>query len=286
VTGVSAPTQKDLENCILLMLAEEARASDRPLTVNEIVRKLIPPVGATQVQIGLTHLERLGLASGNFDNPRSLGFLITRKGMIEVESQFDRTDYNADSSYRAKVQPSGPEPSELGELVETASDTPRPLSLNVDSTSPSASTSPIFVSSKGVLDYARPPGQDRYETEISSSVNDSLQNQASASPTLNVHLPTIDSSSWTGKQFVLVDANVIAEVLKSAQQLHAAVYALHLPSNSETEDLQKLAEALLSVCSMTEPEVSIIDRILASPKFKAYVGLFTIIATIRGAMGI
>jgi hypothetical protein len=125
-----------------------------------------------------------------------------------------------------------------------------------------------------------------YKSEFRPSLADSAMGQTSFEPPIIANAPTIDSSSWTGTQFVLVDAYVIAKVLKSAQLLHDAVFALHLPSNSETEDLQKLADALIAVCSMTEPEVSIIDRILASPKFKTYVGLLAIIATIRGAMGI
>ena len=94
-----------------------------------------------------------------------------------------------------------------------------------------------------------------------------------------------DSTKWTGAQFVLVDVAVIADIKTKADSLRQAVYALHLTSNSETEDLQKLADALVLICSMTEPEVSIIDRITASPKFKAYAGLIGIIATIRGALG-
>jgi hypothetical protein len=95
-----------------------------------------------------------------------------------------------------------------------------------------------------------------------------------------------DSTTWTGKQFVLVDAAVIADIKIKADALHQAVYALHLASNSETEDLQKLADSLVLICSMTEPELSIIDQITSSPKFKAYAGLLVIIATLRGALGI
>ncbi len=94
------------------------------------------------------------------------------------------------------------------------------------------------------------------------------------------------SSNWTGAQFALVDAKVIAEVRATAGKLHEAVHSLHFVSNSDSQNLKGLADALVAVCSMAEPELTIIDRILASPKFKAYAGLFALVATIRGALGI
>lgn len=96
----------------------------------------------------------------------------------------------------------------------------------------------------------------------------------------------IDSSTWTGTQFVLTDAKVIKSVKDTAVELRNTIYSMHFPSNSETENLQKLADALVAICEMAEPEVSIIDRILASPKFKAYARLVVLVATIRGALGI
>jgi len=84
---------------ILLMLAEEARASNRRLRAEEIARKFVPPAGETQVRISLQHLQKIGLASGSFDNPRSAGFQITREGIVAVEAQFDRVDDGENTSY-------------------------------------------------------------------------------------------------------------------------------------------------------------------------------------------
>ncbi len=114
--------------------------------------------------------------------------------------------------------------------------------------------------------------------------NDAISQTSSSEPEIRLH-PVVESSKWTGTQFLLVDAKVIAEVRAGAQALHAAVYALHLASNSETEDLQRLADALVAICMMTEPDSTIIDRITASPKFKAAAGLIGLVAAIRGAIG-
>jgi hypothetical protein len=121
------------------------------------------------------------------------------------------------------------------------------------------------------------PGDIIYEYDAGTGFDDSQS-----------EVPAVkhDSSEWTGTQFVLVDAKVIAAVRDSASALRQAVYSLHLPSNSDTDDLQKLADALLKICEMTEPDVSIIDRITASPKFRAIASLMVLVATIRGAAGI
>lgn len=95
-----------------------------------------------------------------------------------------------------------------------------------------------------------------------------------------------ESALWTGKQYILVDVKVIAEVRRAARQLHDAVHSMHFESNADSMDLKGLVDALISICEMAEPEVSIIDRILSSPKFKAYSTLIAIIATVRGAAGI
>jgi hypothetical protein len=95
-----------------------------------------------------------------------------------------------------------------------------------------------------------------------------------------------ESSKWTGTQHILVDAQVLSQVRENAKSLRSAVYSIRFESNSESADVKGLADALVHVCDMATPEVGIIDRILASPKFKTYAALMTIIATIRGALGI
>lgn len=115
--------------------------------------------------------------------------------------------------------------------------------------------------------------------------HDAISQTSSSEPEIRFH-PAVESSKWTGTQFLLVDAKVIAEVREGAQTLRAAVYSLHLTSNSDTEDLQRLADALVAICMMTEPDSTIIDRITASPKFRAAAGLIGLVAAIRGAIGI
>jgi hypothetical protein len=141
-------------------------------------------------------------------------------------------------------------------------------------------------SSEGRVDDIPPAGSHANEADVASSVHDSLQGHTSSSPAINSRQSVVDSSAWTGKQFKLVDAKIIAEVKKSAEQLRDVVHATRFESNSDSQNLKCLADALVAVCSMAEPEVTIIERILASPKFQAYAGLATLIATIRGVLGI
>jgi hypothetical protein len=95
-----------------------------------------------------------------------------------------------------------------------------------------------------------------------------------------------DSTLWTGKQLVLVDVKIIAEVKAAALKLHSAVHSMRFESNSDSMDLKGLVDALIAICEMAEPEVTIIDRILSNPKFKAYAALLAFVATVRGAAGI
>jgi hypothetical protein len=95
-----------------------------------------------------------------------------------------------------------------------------------------------------------------------------------------------DSTLWTGKQLVLVDVTIIAEVKAAALKLHSAVHSMRFESNSDSMDLKGLVDALIAICDMAEPEVTIIDRILSNPKFKTYAALLAFVATVRGAAGI
>lgn len=103
---------------------------------------------------------------------------------------------------------------------------------------------------------------------------------------LNPNSQEIESDKWTGKQHILIDAKAISQVKDLASKLHVEIHNMHFTSNSDSHNLKGLADALVAVCSMAEPEITILDRILASPKFKAYAGIAALIATIRGVLGI
>jgi hypothetical protein len=96
----------------------------------------------------------------------------------------------------------------------------------------------------------------------------------------------VDSRKWTGGRLVLTDEIVIARVRDLAGQLRDKVHQTSFEKNSDSHDLKSLADALVSVVAMTEPELTIIERILNHPKFKLSATLIAAVATIRGALGI
>ena len=94
------------------------------------------------------------------------------------------------------------------------------------------------------------------------------------------------SEDWTGPKLVLTDAKVIRQIRIQASELRELVHSIRFESNSDSQDIKALADALVAVCSMAEPELSIIDRILSHPKFQLTAGLIAAVATIRSALGI
>jgi hypothetical protein len=125
-----------------------------------------------------------------------------------------------------------------------------------------------------------------FEGETGADANESFA-WTDVTPPLDDDQPdTHSSSKWTGSRLILVDSEVIARVKVMANELHQRVHSMRFESNSDSFDLKALADAFVSICEMAEPEITIMDRILASPKFKAYAGLFAFVATIRGAIGI
>tara|TARA_B100000378_G_scaffold37238_1_gene28032 strand:+ start:800 stop:1456 length:657 start_codon:yes stop_codon:yes gene_type:complete len=98
--------------------------------------------------------------------------------------------------------------------------------------------------------------------------------------------PKIDSEQWTGGKLVLTDARVIHEVRSQAVVLRDRIYETRFESNSDSHDLKSLADALVSISQMAEPDLKILDRILSHPKFKMTAMLVAAVATIRGAAGI
>ena len=98
--------------------------------------------------------------------------------------------------------------------------------------------------------------------------------------------PRIDSDKWTGSKLVLTDAKVIREVRSQSRTLRDRIYETRFESNSDSHDLKSLADALVSICEMAEPDLMILDRILSHPKFQMTAMLIAAVATIRGAVGL
>ncbi len=136
-------TQDELETAILLMLAEEAAVSNRRLMARQIATKFTKPIGETQVQIALQHLTKIGLADGNFDNANSMGFQITRDGILRVEERFDRVDEGENTKYVPSPHSSGFDTDEISALADQGTYVfPVPP---IDTSSSAAGTNPIII---------------------------------------------------------------------------------------------------------------------------------------------
>ena len=101
-----------------------------------------------------------------------------------------------------------------------------------------------------------------------------------------INQQTVDSADWTGARLVLTDVRVLEEVRSQACALRERIYETRFQSNSDSQDLKSLSDALVAICEMTEPDLSILDRILRHPKFKISATLIAAVAAIRGAIGI
>ena len=97
---------------------------------------------------------------------------------------------------------------------------------------------------------------------------------------------TVDPTNWTGPSHVLTDAKKISQVRDLAFDLKARVATVNFRNEADRVDVQKLVEALVALCQMIEPDLSLIDRVTAHPKFKQYAAISVCVATIRGALGI
>lgn len=107
------------------------------------------------------------------------------------------------------------------------------------------------------------------------------QNNTVSQPPLSV-----DSEKWTGPRRIVIDQKIIAQAKHQAKQLRKIVYEFDAGDNATVNDLRALVDVLISVLEMCEPELSILDRILASPKFRLTASIFAAAATVRGALGI
>ena len=96
----------------------------------------------------------------------------------------------------------------------------------------------------------------------------------------------IRSATWTGSQFTYVNKEAVRQLRARINELHVLAQRINYQSLSDERDLKGLANALVSLCDMAEPDILLIVRILAHPKFKIYAALFGAAATIRGALGI
>jgi hypothetical protein len=152
-----------------------------------------------------------------------------------------------------------------------------------------------FASEVPPSDFTHPvfdaDAENRAHDLASTSVETAVPDITSATIGTRIDSPRVSatlvsSSRWTGTQYVLVDAEIVNKIKELAGALRVRINETSFSSNSDSHDLKVLADALVGICSMAEPDVSIIDKILANPKFKAYARLMGIIATIRGAIGI
>ena len=98
--------------------------------------------------------------------------------------------------------------------------------------------------------------------------------------------PQTDSSDWTGGRLLYVDSLVLGKIRVVAGQLQVASQRVNFQNKSDEEDVKGLCDALVGLCKMAQPEISIIDQITSHPKFKHYAALLAFLATIRGALGL
>jgi hypothetical protein len=130
----------------------------------------------------------------------------------------------------------------------------------------------------GVPTLVSKPAYDELLVPVESEV-DSEQAENPVSP-------AVSTDAWTGGRLVLTDERVLREVRSQANALRERIYETHFQSNSDSHDLKSLADALVSICNMAEPDLTILDRILRHPKFQITAALIAAVATIRGAVGI
>ncbi|WP_176495556.1 hypothetical protein [Sphingomonas sp. HMP6] len=87
---------------ILLILYEESERCTGRLKVRQLSAK-ISGAGEVRVSAGLQHLQKLGLVSGSFDNFTASGFVISRKGLLYVEQNFERHEDGENTQWIEKA---------------------------------------------------------------------------------------------------------------------------------------------------------------------------------------
>ncbi|GAA3797256.1 hypothetical protein GCM10022600_18750 [Qipengyuania pelagi] len=94
-----------------------------------------------------------------------------------------------------------------------------------------------------------------------------------------------DAEAWTGPRYVWSDARKLRELRAYVQDLHLKVQTINFRTEADRIDIQRLVEALVALCQMVEPDLNLLEKLTAHPKFKAYASVAVCIATIRGALG-
>ena len=96
----------------------------------------------------------------------------------------------------------------------------------------------------------------------------------------------VDATAWTGKRLILTDERVIRDLRIKVSELRDKVLTMRIESNSDSQDIKALVEALVDLCEMAAPDLGLIERILSHPKFKLSAKLVAGVAGVRGAIGI
>jgi hypothetical protein len=96
----------------------------------------------------------------------------------------------------------------------------------------------------------------------------------------------VDAETWTGSRLIHIDSGQWTQIRITARHLQTVSRAINYQSEGDQKDVQGMADALVALCEMAEPDVSLIERILTHPKFRIYAAFVGGIATIRGALGI
>lgn len=96
----------------------------------------------------------------------------------------------------------------------------------------------------------------------------------------------VDAESWTGTRLIYVDSGQWKSIRIVARQIQTASRDINYESEEDQRDVQGLADALVALCEMAEPDVGLIERLLSHPKFRISAVIVSGIATLRGALGI
>ena len=147
---------------------------------------------------------------------------------------------------------------------------------------------PIRLTDQGIYEksFSSDDGDEPPLVVSVPSPDDAISGSTASEPTLTYHPPPADSTRWTGSTLQYVDSSVLADIRRAAAEIRQLAYRINYQSDEDASDLRGLADALVALCDMAVPDVSVIARILAHPKFRTYTALFAAAATIRGALGI
>jgi predicted transcriptional regulator len=96
----------------------------------------------------------------------------------------------------------------------------------------------------------------------------------------------VDSATWTGSvEYVQIEGRAWLNIKNAIFDLKARVEITNFRNEDDRRDIEGLANALVAISEMAEPDLTLIDRITSHPKFRIYGALFVFVETIRGALG-